>query len=155
MAVEEDKELAEYQSAALETDNGDVQLVEHKGRMYEVRQPTIEETSRNKTRATELLKDRFGKPLKSPEGAPLKELNGSKLGMLQVISATFIPGTEKRVFTAAHLESLLAMRPGDKTLLGKLLLALNRINNPAEELTLEQEEEEHFDAAPTSSSSTK
>lgn len=154
MAVTDEQELAEYQSVALASGRGDVELIEHGGKTFEVRLPTLEETEANEKRAIE-QKVTVKKTARGPEKLTTEVLNKYKMGILQIISATFIPGTDKRVFNRSHEAVLMTHRPGD---LGpKVALALNRLQSPKDDpdLSLEEDVAESFGKAPISSSSTK
>jgi hypothetical protein len=139
VAEPEDKELNEYQAAALKSAvDEDVVFVEHGGKRYEVRALTLADD-----RAVTRIATRKGKG-KEPD-----ELDGHRLTVLKIIHATYIPGTQKRVFAREHEDTLMAMRAGPNGIVAKLAKAVAKVSK----VDLE-EEEKNSESGPTSTSST-
>lgn len=120
----------EYRSAALKED-GDVELVEHNGRTYEVRAPTIDDSRRARKKETKKEKTREG---------VVEETDGFRVTARLMIACTFIPGTETRVFEETDLDALLKRRAGKGSLIGKLLGAIKRLEEIPDEEDMEEAE---------------
>lgn len=120
----------EYRAAALKED-GDVELVEHNGRTYEVRAPTIDESRRARKKETKKEKTREG---------VVEETDGFRVTVRLMVACTFIPGTEVRVFEEQDLDALMKRRTGKGSLVGKLLGAIKRLEEIPDEEDLEAAE---------------
>lgn len=101
----------DLRSAALQDDDGSV-IIEHRGKQYEVRPPTL----------ADQRKIAKGSKLRGE-----KEADGPRMMALTVIYCTFRPGTEDRVFKIEDLEALENKSADPRTIVGKASRAITKM----------------------------
>jgi hypothetical protein len=103
-------EAEELRLSALADDGIPPEIVEHRGRKYEVRPPT-------------LAQQRYFQRIAAVKG----ETDGVKLLVAAVIGCTYVPGTQQRVFKEADAEVLESKTTDERTIVGKVSRVLNKI----------------------------
>jgi hypothetical protein len=130
--METEQQRAQHRQAAFEDDRRS-EFVTHTMRSgevvsYEVRPLTLKETDDCRRAAMRARKE-HGKPLRGPSGETLLEVDDFAFGVRRIICATFVPGTEVRVFDVKDLETLLNQRLSPGSLLTKLTKALSNVSS--------------------------
>lgn len=103
-------------------------LVEHKGKVFEVRPPTYEQTR-------SFIRD--------AKDRKTGDVDAIKMGLLAVIACTYHRGSELKVFQRTDEELLLQKRKSKTSLVGKLEKALEDFLSSPEEV------EKNSESAPT------
>ncbi len=132
MSDETQTGLDAARSAAF-ADVAEAEVVEHNGQKYEVRPLTLEDQRicRRRALGTEL----------DAEGKKVQRVDETRRTALMVIRATYLPGTETRVFNDKDLDLLMSRRAGRNSLIAKVVKAFARVNAAEEQPTETLEEE--------------